>query len=218
MSAAGARSQLASAPTIELVGPADIDRARVALVVGDAVDEGATRVVRAIKRDGIPRVVLVASRFEETGVVSAVAAGVTGFLRRSEANTSRLADVLRQADTAGCQLPEGLLRRAGASAAAQTAPSTGVPTGPSGAEKVPLPDIQVGRQGGAPSAVATVRLSARETDVVRLLAEGYDTGDIAAQVGYSESTIKGILARVMSRTEARNRCHLVALAIREALI
>jgi DNA-binding CsgD family transcriptional regulator len=62
------------------------------------------------------------------------------------------------------------------------------------------------------------RLSAREIDVLRLVAEGYDTADVAEQLAYSESTIKGVLAKVMARLDARNRSHAVALAVRTGLI
>jgi DNA-binding NarL/FixJ family response regulator len=64
----------------------------------------------------------------------------------------------------------------------------------------------------------TLRLTVRETEVMRLVADGYDTSDIADQLAYSESTIKGVLAKIMSRLEARNRCHAVAIAVREGLI
>lgn len=259
MSAAGAKAQLQTHPSIELVGPADLDRARVALVVADAVDETAARVVRAIQRDGIPRVVLVASRFDEAGVVAAVAAGVTNFLRRSEATTNRLAEVIRQADQAGCQLPEGLLKKAAASAAGwsgapRSAAGPGDPPGPGGpagtgslnggggtpVTGVPVPaavgpvpgavrpDGSVAVSPGAFGLVSTgdrpggtmttIRLSSREAEVLRLVADGYDTSDIAEHLAYSESTIKGVLAKLMARLEARNRCHAVAIVVREGLI
>lgn len=246
ISAAGAKMQLQSHPSIEIVGPADLDRARVALLIADAVDETAAKVVRTIQRDGIGRVVLVASRFDEAGVVAAVAAGVTSFLRRSEATTLRLADALRQADQAGCQLPEGLLKKAATPAARWDGRSrvpavAGSIDGPvrcvgdsslvsSDDERLPL------RQGspGETSALAafglnpaderpgstltSVRMSNREVEVLRLVADGYDTTDIAEKLAYSESTIKGVLAKLMARLEARNRCHAVAIAVREGLI
>ncbi len=232
MSAAGAKTQLQAHPSIEIVGPADLDRARVALVIADAVDETAARVVRAIQRDGIPRVVLVASRFDEAGVVAAVAAGVTSFLRRSEATSARLADVLRQADQAGCQLPEGLLKKAAASAAGWGGTATGPPGAGDGSAAGPpaVPPPGVGTAsalaafGLAPtverpgSTMTTVRLSSREAEVLRLVADGLDTSDIAEQLAYSESTIKGVLAKLMARLEARNRCHAVAIVVREGLI
>jgi DNA-binding NarL/FixJ family response regulator len=190
-------------PAIELVGPADLDRARVALVVSEATDESAAKVVKAIQRDGVPRVVLVAARFDEAGVLAAVAAGVTAFVRRSEATSARLAEVIRAADQSGCQLPEGLVRKATAS----VLPDRSLPAG--------TPPMDMGDRGGS---TMTLRLTNRETEVLRLVAEGYDTSEIAEQLAYSESTIKGVLAKLMSRLEARNRCHAVAIVVREGLI
>ncbi len=191
-------------PAIELVGPADLDRARVALVVSDAVDEGAARVVHAIQRDGVPRVVLVAARFDEAGVLASVAAGVTSFMRRSEATSARLTEVIREADRSGCQLPEGLIRKAASAGAASV--TEAVPAAASGEGPV--------RSGST----LTLRLTARETEVLRLVADGLYTSDIADQLAYSESTIKGVLAKIMARLEARNRCHAVAIVVREGLI
>lgn len=242
MSAAGAKAQLQTHPAIELVGPADLDRARVALVVADVVDETASKVVRAIQRDGIPRVVLVASRFDEVGVVAAVAAGVTSFLRRSEATSIRLAEALRQADQAGCQLPEGLLKKAAASAAGwppagaparagQSADPAARAAAGSDSGNGPVPASLAGSDGSvstvpfvlgpaerAGGTLTSIRLSSREAEVLRLVADGYDTSDIAEHLAYSESTIKGVLAKLMARLEARNRCHAVAIVVREGLI
>lgn len=203
MSAAGAKAQLLGQPAIELVGPADLDRARVALVVADAADEAATKVIKAIQRDGVPRVVLVAARFDEAGVVAAVAAGVTSFLRRNEATSSRLTEVIRQVDESGCQLPEGLLKKAAAAF---------FDCGPAAVRPVPENDRH------SNGSTMTLRLSKREVEVLRLVADGFDTADIAEQLSYSESTIKGVLAKIMTRLEARNRCHAVAIVVRGGLI
>ena len=53
---------------------------------------------------------------------------------------------------------------------------------------------------------------------MRLVADGYDTADVAEQLAYSESTIKGVLAKLMTRLEARNRCHAIAIVLRQGLI
>lgn len=237
LSAAGAKAQLINEPSIELVGPADLNRARVALVVAEAVDETLARVVRTVRRDGIANVVVVAARFEENGVVAAVAAGVANFLRRSDATSARLVDVIRQADREGCTLPDGLRRRAADEAegvdpvrnreAVAACPSgvgsnpiVLVPRSESGGTMLLAPPVRPAVLSAAePSGLsATVRLSAREIDVLRRVAEGYDTTDVAEQLAYSESTIKGVLAKIMARLEARNRCHTVAIALREGLL
>lgn len=202
MSAAGAKAQLMGQPAIELVGPADLDRARVALVIAEAADEAAAKVVKAIQRDGVPRVVLVAARFEEEGVLAAVGAGVTSFMRRCEATPARLTEAIRLADQSGCQLPEGLLKRAAAACSDPVVPD------------LPEP-VEVADRGGN---TLTLRLTGREAEVLRLVADGFDTSDIAEQLAYSESTIKGVLAKIMTRLEARNRCHAVAIVVREGLI
>jgi DNA-binding NarL/FixJ family response regulator len=194
-------------PTIELVSPADLDRARVAVVVADSADESVARAVRAIQRDRVPQVVVVAARFDESGVVAAVAAGVTGFLRRSEATSARLTAIIHEADRAGCQLPEGLLKRA---ASVRLRPSVE----PDDAVLV----VEAAREGGAVTTATELCLSMREAEVLRLVADGYDTTDVAERLSYSESTIKGVLAKVMTRLDARNRCHAVAIVLRQGLI
>jgi len=211
LSAAGAKAQLMNEPTIELLGPVDIDRARVALLVTESADSAAARVVRAIQRDGVPSVVLVASRFDVEGVVEAAAAGVNGFLRRSDATTSRLVAAIREADQPGCHLPEGLMKKA----AAVRSHLGG------GADMIDVTDhgsSSMSAVEGAVSTIATPRLSVREAEVLRLVAEGYDTADVAEKLAYSESTIKGILAKVMTKIEARNRCHAIAIVMRNGLI
>ena len=39
--------------------------------------------------------------------------------------------------------------------------------------------------------------------MLRLVAQGYDTAEVAERLAYSESTIKGVLHGVMSRLDAR---------------
>lgn len=207
LSAAGAKSQLLGEPSIELVGPVDLDRARVALVLAESADESVAKVARAVQRDGVPKVVLVAARFDEDGVVATVAAGVTGFLRRADATRARLVEMIRQADRAGCQLPEGLLRRAASVQMHDLA------TRPE--------DINVDvppAESVSATMVGTATLTGREAEVLRLVADGLDTAEVAEELAYSESTIKGVLGKLMIRLEARNRCHAVAIVLRQGLI
>jgi len=198
-------------PGIELLGPVDIDRARVALLVTEAADAATARVVRAIQRDGVPGVVLVAGRFDVEGVVAAAAAGVSGFLRRTDATSSRLVAAIREADQPGCHLPEGLMRKAAAMRGHLGEASEVVDVTDDG-------PVSASPADGSVSTIAAPRLSVREAEVLRLVAEGYDTADVAEKLAYSESTIKGILAKVMTKIEARNRCHAVAIVMRNGLI
>jgi DNA-binding NarL/FixJ family response regulator len=61
-------------------------------------------------------------------------------------------------------------------------------------------------------------LSSRETTVLRLLAEGQDTAEIAAEMAYSERTVKNILHKLTTRLGLRNRTHAVSYALRHGLI
>ncbi|MBN6042316.1 response regulator transcription factor [Amycolatopsis sp. 195334CR] len=61
-------------------------------------------------------------------------------------------------------------------------------------------------------------LSPREIQVLRLLAEGRDTAEIAAELAYAERTVKNILSGLLTRLELRNRTHAVAHALRHGLI
>lgn len=57
-------------------------------------------------------------------------------------------------------------------------------------------------------------LETREVDVLRLLAEGLETTEIAQKLNYSERTIKSIVSVMMNRLGLRNRTHAVAYALR----
>lgn len=61
-------------------------------------------------------------------------------------------------------------------------------------------------------------LDARALRVLALLAEGADTKEIATALGWSERTIKGVIATAEHHLGARTRAQAVATAIRGALI
>jgi two-component system response regulator DesR len=61
-------------------------------------------------------------------------------------------------------------------------------------------------------------LSARERDILRLLAEGKSNDDIAAELYISVDTVREYLRRAMRKLEADTRTQAVAIAVRESLI
>ena len=61
-------------------------------------------------------------------------------------------------------------------------------------------------------------LSPRERDVLRLLADGHDTREIATDLCYSERTVKNVVHDVLMKLNCRTRAHAVALATREGVI
>jgi DNA-binding CsgD family transcriptional regulator len=61
-------------------------------------------------------------------------------------------------------------------------------------------------------------LTRREEDVLRLLADGGTTRDIAQHLSYSERTVKNIVRSVLDKLGCRTRAHAVALAARHGVV
>jgi DNA-binding CsgD family transcriptional regulator len=77
-----------------------------------------------------------------------------------------------------------------------------------------LCQMLAGPQGEVPEA----HLTRRELDVLRLLAEGDTTRDIAERMSYSERTVKNIVRDLLVKLNGRTRAHAVALATRRGMI
>ncbi|MGX7828883.1 LuxR C-terminal-related transcriptional regulator [Actinokineospora sp. 24-640] len=78
-----------------------------------------------------------------------------------------------------------------------------------------------GAEDGPPARVAeddAVTLSPRERELLHMLADGYDTAEIARGLRYSERTVKNIVRGLLNRLGLRNRAHVVAYAIREGVL
>ena len=63
-----------------------------------------------------------------------------------------------------------------------------------------------------------LRLSRREQDVLRLVAEGYSNTMIAARLNLSDNTVKSYVESLLTHLNARNRAEAVAAASRLKLI
>lgn len=61
-------------------------------------------------------------------------------------------------------------------------------------------------------------LTTREIEVLRLIAEGRETAEIADKLCYSERTVKNIIYGITRRLNFRNRAHAVASALRAGII
>ncbi|MFJ9885780.1 response regulator transcription factor [Streptomyces sp. NPDC091287] len=195
ISQAGVASQLRARPEVAVVDRDDGDPTpQVVVMVVDAVDDEVLRVLRNIQRTSTCRTVLVTTDIDEQKLVSAAECGVAGVVRRSESTPDHLVQVIGTVARGEGHLPSDLLGR--------------------------LLE-EVGRLQGqvlGPRGLHFTGLAAREVDVLRLVAEGYDTADIATKLAYSERTIKNVLHSVMTRLQLRNRSHAVAYAMRQGLI
>lgn len=84
-----------------------------------------------------------------------------------------------------------------------------------------LASVQAAAAGlrvSAPEAPPASRLEGRRLEVLRLLATGADTREIAERLGYSDRTIKSVIHEIQLALGVRNRTQAVAEGVRQGLI
>src|SRR6478752_481388 len=133
-------------------------------------------------------------RVVDATLVAAAEVGVGGLLRRGDTTPESLARALLRVAAGEGEVPPDLLGRL---------------LGQVG---------RLQRQVLAPRGLAFSGLSDREAEVLKLVASGHDTAEIAGRLSYSQRTVKNILHDVTTRLQLRNRSHAVAYAVREGLI
>lgn len=191
---AGVVSHLRTRPELRVLARDQTDDARVAVVVVDQVDDDTMQLIRRLNRNGSTRVVLVAGVLTDADLVAVVEAGAVGLLRRKEATPERLVSTIVGAGSGEGAVPADLLGRL-------------------------LTQVGAVQRGVlAPRGLSWNGLAAREIEVLRLVADGCDTSEIAHRLAYSERTVKNVLHDVTTRLQLRNRSHAVAYALREGLI
>jgi DNA-binding NarL/FixJ family response regulator len=194
VSEAGVASQLRVQHDLEVLSSDSPARPDVVVLVADRVDERTAATIRVTRDTGGPRVVLIAGSVDGVEVLSAVEAGVTAIVRRCEATPDRLSTAIRAAATGDGHLPPDLLGRL----------------------LQQVGDAQ--RKTTTPTGLTFGGLTQRELTVLRLIADGYSTSEIATRMAYSERTIKNSIHDLVSRFHLRNRTHAVAFAVRQGLI
>ncbi|MGC5053222.1 LuxR C-terminal-related transcriptional regulator [Micromonospora sp. DT48] len=194
ISRVGVESQLRARPDLWVVDPDREPPSTVALVVVDTLDEATTELLRRLHRAGTVKLVLVPTRIDDAGLSLAVEHGVVGVVRRDQASAERLSHIVLAVARGEGALPADLLGRLMAQMG------------------------RLQRQVLEPRGLSLLGLSAREADVLRLVADGFDTREIASKLSYSERTVKNILHGITSRLQLRNRAHAVAYALRNGLI
>jgi DNA-binding NarL/FixJ family response regulator len=194
ISEAGVTAGLKPRREIELIDPDRISPDTVAVIVSERLDEPTVQILRSTQCRGCRRLVLVVTELADSDLITAAEAGVCGVLRRCEASPEQLVHVIEVAASGSGSLPPDLIGRL-------------------------LNQVsRLQRQVLAPRGLSLNGLTERETDVLRLIADGMGTQEIASRLAYSERTVKNVLHDVTSRLQLRNRSHAVAYALREGLI
>ena len=70
----------------------------------------------------------------------------------------------------------------------------------------------------SPMTTSLSPLTVREQEVLRLVADGHPTREVAKRLSYSERTVKNVIHDVVTKFNARSRSQAVAAAVREGLI
>jgi DNA-binding NarL/FixJ family response regulator len=194
ISRAGLEAALRWHPDIELLDSESIEPPRVAIVAVDSLDEPALRLMRSLQAQGGVAVTLVVNALTDAELLAAVEAGTCAVIWRFEATASWLAEIVTKVAAGEAALPADVLARL-------------------------LKQIsRLQHHVLSPMGMGLNGLSAREIDVLRLAAEGLDTGAIARKLSYSKRTVTNVFHDITNRYQLSNRAHAVAFAIREGLI
>jgi DNA-binding NarL/FixJ family response regulator len=192
---AGLRAQLHGHPDLEIVEldeSADVES--VAVAAADSLSEPVVTMLRRARRYGCRRVVLVSECASELDLLAVIELGVCAILPRGDATTRKLARTVLGVASGEAALPADLLGRLIDSVA------------------------RIQTDVLAPRGLRVNGMAEREVRILRLVADGLDTREIASTLNYSERTVKNVLHDVTTRFHLRNRSQAVAYAIREGLI
>ncbi|GHJ37160.1 response regulator transcription factor [Streptomyces sp. TS71-3] len=139
-------------------------------------------------------IVLVGNPIGEAKLMRAVRYGLIGFVPRSHANLDQVLRAVLGIQEGRSQLPAALVRSL-------------------------LDQVRsLQKDVLEPNGLDAAGFKDREIQVLKLLAEGLDTGEVARRLNYSPRTIKAILASLTVRLGLRNRTHAIVHALRAGVI
>ncbi|MET7998333.1 response regulator transcription factor [Amycolatopsis sp. NPDC005232] len=191
ISAAGLMMVLETNPKI--VGCRPGERPDVLVFSTTHVTPGAIAELREMRPAEVP-VVLLASSVPEASLLALIECGVVGIVDAKSAHRCELDQAVAAATENESVMPKAVL-----------------------GQLVGLVQ-RMQRDTLAPLGITSVGLAEREVQILRLLAEGIDTAEIARQLTWSESTIKHVLHNLTKRYNFRNRVQAVAFALRAGIV
>ncbi len=164
------------------------------VVLVDADLPGGHEFIRDLRGRTGASVLVCSSRSDQKELLAAVQAGAVGYLWKETLTPDALVASLRTAATgSGVLAPDllGDLLRTIARASNELLEPRGLSLSP---------------------------LTIREQEVLRLVADGHPTREVAKRLSYSERTVKNVIHDVVTKFNARSRSQAVAAAVREGLI
>ncbi|MEV0202771.1 response regulator transcription factor [Nonomuraea sp. NPDC050691] len=196
---------LATQPDFEVVGTG-VDGAQAVRVCRDLSPDVVLMDVRMPGMDGIeatrrlaagpgegPRVLILTTFDLDEYVYDALRAGASGFLLK-DVTAERLFDAVRVIAAGEALLAPGVTRRL-------------------------IGEFARLRPGPSPAAAAALAaLTPRETQVLRLIAEGLSNPEIAARLTVTEETVKTHVSRVLGKLGLRDRTQAVVAAYETGLV
>ncbi|MGH3863814.1 LuxR C-terminal-related transcriptional regulator, partial [Actinokineospora sp.] len=165
----GVHMALRTRPEVWLVDEDDASPETVALVVTDRFDDRANHLLKTLQVRGFARVVLVAGELEDSEILTAVEGGVCAVARRVDTTPDVLVRLVKAASAGEGALPPDLLGRL--------------------LNRV----SRLQRHVLEPRGLHLAGITNRETEVLRLVASGLSTKEIADKLCYSQRTVKSIL-------------------------
>lgn len=201
---AGLRTIIQAEPDLEVVGEAADGEAAASLTARTRPDvllmdvrmpglDGIRATERILESGATPTRVLVLTTFDvDEYVYDAMRAGASGFLLKDQPAEDLLAAVRQVARGSDALLAPSVTRRLVERFARERRPR--------------------------PGAAALGELTAREVEVLRLLARGLSNAEIAGVLVVSETTVKTHVARVLMKLDVRDRVQAVIAAYESGLV
>jgi DNA-binding NarL/FixJ family response regulator len=184
----GAISMLARDTRLRVLDDADRTRAGVTVVVENSVGDSAW------PRGSAPRCVLVADNVHTVHVLTAVECGIAAVLPRHGLDGDRLVRTVLSVSRGDAHLP------------------------PAMQGELVTQLNRVRREVLEPNGLTMFGMATRERDILRLLADGLGTEEIATELAYSVRTVKNVLHDLMARHRLHTRAHAVAFAMRAGIV
>ncbi|MEY2533872.1 MAG: hypothetical protein QOF29_1782 [bacterium] len=200
----GLRTILEAQPDIEVAAEASTGREAIEMAARHRLDvilmdirmpdvDGITACREVTARAGAPRVVVVTTHDLDEYVYDALRAGACGFLLK-DAPREQLVSGVRAAHAGETLLAPAVTRRLVETFVRRPPP----------------------RSDGLPPLLG--ELTARELEVLRLIARGLSNAEIGTAVFVAEATVKSHVSRILAKLGLRDRVHAVVLAYECGLV